>query len=101
MVAALDNASLLADAQEVPDLDVPAWQACIGTSTPAGRVAEDVALATSLGIDATPTFVINGEPVVGAVPEADLRAVIDRTRAEAVASGIPRAEYYDKAVLGR
>jgi hypothetical protein len=38
--------------------------------------------------------------VVGAVPENDLRSVIDQARAKAVASGIPRADYYDRAVLG-
>ena len=76
------------------------WQACISTPGPASRVAADVTLGTGLGIDATPTFVINGVEVVGAVPESNLRAVIDQARATAVASGIPRAEYYDRAVLG-
>jgi protein-disulfide isomerase len=96
----LDDASLLADAEQAPGLDVATWQACMTRPGAANRVAADVALGTSLGIDATPTFVVNGVPVVGAVPEADLRAAIDRARAEAVASGIPRAECYDKAVLG-
>ncbi|HTP28635.1 MAG TPA: thioredoxin domain-containing protein, partial [Anaeromyxobacteraceae bacterium] len=45
---ALDDATLLADARQVPGLDVPAWQVCIGTSASASRVAADVALATSL-----------------------------------------------------
>jgi protein-disulfide isomerase len=97
---ALDDATLLADAEQVPGLDVATWQACIITPEAADRVAADVALGMNVGIDATPTFVVNGVPVVGAVPESDLRAVIDSARAEAVASGIPRAEYYDKAVLG-
>ena len=93
-----DDATLLADA--VPGLDVTAWQVCITAPEAATRVAADVALGTSLGIDATPTFVVNGEPVVGAVPEGDLRALVDRARAEAIATGIPRADYYDEAVLG-
>ena len=97
---ALDDATLLADAGQVAGLDVVAWQACIGTPAPASRVAADVALGTSLGVDGTPTFFVNGVAVVGAVPEGDLRAVIDQARATAVASGIPRAEYYDRAVLG-
>jgi protein-disulfide isomerase len=98
---ALDEASLLADAQQVSGLDVSAWQACLATAAPADRVAADVALATSLALTGTPTFVINGQEVVGAVPESNLRFVIDRARDTAVASGIPRAEYYDKAILGR
>ena len=81
-------------------LDVSAWQACIATPEPANRIAEDVALATSLGIAATPTFVVNGLEIVDAVPESDLRAAIDHARDVAVASGIPRADYYDRAVLG-
>ena len=42
-----------------------------GSSEP---ITEEVALATSLGIDGTPTFVVNGVEVVGAAPESDLRA---------------------------
>ncbi len=45
---ALDASTLLADAQQVPGLDVTAWQACIATPDPANRIADDVALATSL-----------------------------------------------------
>jgi protein-disulfide isomerase len=97
---AIDDAALLSDAGQV-GLDVAAWQGCIGTPDPASRIAEDVALATSLGINGTPTFVVNGVEIVGAVPESDLRTTIDHARAVAVASGIPRADYYDKAVLGK
>ncbi len=81
---ALDDATLLADAERVA-LDVAAWQACIATPDPANRIADDVALATSLGINGTPTFVVNGMEVVGAVPERDLRAAIDHARDLAVA----------------
>ena len=94
------DVTLLAVAQQVTGLDVPAWQACLAAPGAASRVAEDVALARSLGIDSTPTFVINGAVVVGAVPESDLRSVIETARTAAVASGISRADYYDKAVLG-
>ncbi len=70
----------------------------LGTRQTRGR--RRGALGTSLSIDATPTFVVNGVPVVGAAPESDLRVVIDRARAEAIASGIPPAEHYEKVVLG-
>jgi len=98
-VAALDGAALLSDARQV-GLDEAAWQACRAAPEPASRVAADVSLAASLGVDSTPTFVVNGEVLVGAVPEGDLSAAIERARAAAVASGIPRAQYYDRAVLG-
>jgi protein-disulfide isomerase len=76
---ALDDAALLADAEQVPGLDVTAWQACIANPDPASRIAEDVALATDLGISGTPTFVVNRVEIVGAVPESDLRAAIDHS----------------------
>ncbi len=96
----LDDASLLDDATRI-GLDVNLWRACTAGPAAASRVADDVALGTSLGVDATPTFVVNGVTLVGAAPEDDLRAAIDHARAAAVASGIPRADYYDEAVLGR
>ncbi len=96
----LDPATLLADAQAILGLDVGAWQACLASSEAAAVVDADVALAATLEIPGTPTFVVNGVLVVGAVPEDELRAVIDQARAKAIASGIPRADYYDKAVLG-
>jgi protein-disulfide isomerase len=99
--AALDDAALVAAAQQVPGLVLDAWQACVVTPDPVNRVAADVALATELGIGGTPTFVVNGVEVVGAVPESDLHATIDHARDVALASGIPRSDYYDKAVLGR
>jgi protein-disulfide isomerase len=97
---ALDETTLLIDAERVSGLDVADWQACVAAPEAASRVAADLALGTSFGVDGTPTFVVNGVPVVGALSETDLRAIIDRARAEAVASGIPRADYYDEAVLG-
>jgi protein-disulfide isomerase len=99
--AALDEAALVAAAKQVPGLVLDAWQACIVTPDPVNRIAADVALATELEIGGTPTFVVNGVEVVGAVPESDLRATIDHARDVALASGIPRADYYDKAVLGK
>ena len=98
---ALDEATLTADAQAVPGLDLALWQSCRGSAAAAAQVAEDVTLGTSLGLDGTPTFVVNGQEVVGAVPESSLRLVIDHPRDTAIASGIPRAEYYDRAILGR
>jgi protein-disulfide isomerase len=96
----LDDSALLADARRVPGLDANEWQACLGTPEAASRVAADVDLATSLGVPATPTLSVNGVAIVGAASEDDLNAAVDHARDVAVASGIPRAEYYDKAVLG-
>lgn len=96
----LDDATILADAQLVTGLDVTAWQACLATPAADARVSADVTLGASVGVAGTPTFVINGQVIPGAYPESNLRFVIERARATAIASGIPRAEYYDRAILG-
>ncbi|HVO18502.1 MAG TPA: thioredoxin domain-containing protein [Anaeromyxobacter sp.] len=100
-VTALDDATLLADAGQVGGLDLGTWQACTASSEAARVVAADRELGEGLGVPGTPTFVLNGVEVVGAVPEADLEAAIDRARAAAIASGVPRGEYYDQVVLGK
>jgi protein-disulfide isomerase len=97
---ALDTSTLLADGEQVPGLDVATWQECIGSSEAAALVNADLALGVGLGIDGTPTSSSNGVPVVGAVPEKQLRGVIDQAKAKAIASGISRADYYDNALLG-
>ncbi|BDG07683.1 DsbA family protein [Anaeromyxobacter paludicola] len=97
---ALDDYALLADARQVAGLDVPTWQACLASAEAAAQVDADAALGASVGVPGTPTFVVNGELVVGAVPDAVLRAAVDRALAAAQASGIPAADYYRRAILG-
>ena len=61
----------------------------------AGTVDEDLAAGVSLGVNGTPTFLLNGRLVLGAPPPEEFVALIDATRSEAaalVASGVPRAE---------
>jgi len=41
-------------------------------------VAKDLHDGFTLGITSTPTFFINGRPLVGAKPFAEFQAVIDR-----------------------
>ncbi len=98
---ALDEATLVADAQQVPGLDLAAWQACREAAAPPAQLAADAALAARMRVNATPTFAVNGVRQVGTWPDAAaLRAAVEQARAAAIASGIPRAEYYGRAVLG-
>jgi protein-disulfide isomerase len=97
---ALQSQNLSTYAKE-SGVDLMAWQACLATQPPVDAIYADVALATSVGVDATPTFFVNGEIVVGAVPEAQLQAVIEAARTRAEASGVPRASYYDTVILGQ
>jgi protein-disulfide isomerase len=82
-------------------VDLTTWQACLSTAPPVNAVDADVALGATVGVDATPTFFVNGVMVLGAVPQSQLQAVIEETRAEAEASGVPRAQYYDTVILGQ
>jgi protein-disulfide isomerase len=59
-------------------LDVGRFKAAVASGKFKARIQEDDAQAGRLGIDGTPTMVINGEKVVGAVPFENLKAVIDR-----------------------
>ncbi len=72
-------------------LDIPAFTSCLESHRHREAVMKDLYAGLKLGISSTPTFFINGRPVVGARPFADIRAMIDpllkdgevRTEAEA------------------
>jgi len=98
--AALDDASLAGWAAAA-GLDVAPWQACRATPEPGARVDADRALGASLAVRGTPTFFVNGRMAVGAQPYSYFAAAVDAALAEARASGIPRDQYYARAVLGR
>jgi protein-disulfide isomerase len=59
-------------------LDLVRFKAALASGKFKARIQEDDALAGRLGIDGTPTLVINGEKVVGAQPFEAVKAVIDR-----------------------
>lgn len=97
-------AAFFADqASQVAGLDEAAWGACVAADDRT-RVEADLAQGRDVPVPGTPTFVINGEVLVGAGPPGTfypvLRDRVDAALATARQSGIPRAEYYDRAVLG-
>lgn len=49
-------------------LDPAAFDPCLDTSQKHDLVAADTAFAQSLGVRSTPTFVVNGQPLVGGQP---------------------------------
>jgi protein-disulfide isomerase len=59
-------------------LDLARFKAAVASGKFKARIQEDDAQAGRLGIDGTPTLVINGEKVVGAQPFEAMKAVIDR-----------------------
>ena len=73
---ALDPESLERYAREV-GLDLARFRAAQQDPKLKARVEEDQALAARLGISGTPTFLVNGERVVGAQPFEKFKEVID------------------------
>jgi protein-disulfide isomerase len=80
--------ALMAPRQELSDeifevvgaslhLDVRALSTCIGSRKYEGRIMDDVKQFMGLGFRATPSFVVNGQVVVGFSPEVLDKAVKD------------------------
>ena len=59
-------------------LDTTQFQNCLDSSQDKSLVDADVADGNRIGVSGTPTFVINGNVIVGAVPFTDLKTVIDQ-----------------------
>lgn len=78
--ANLDKAAT--DQAEKNHLDVAKAQACFKKQDESG-VRASMAEGDELGVDSTPTLFINGERITGAVPEGQLRAILDRAVGEA------------------
>jgi protein-disulfide isomerase len=72
----LGTAAYRAYAEQL-SLDVDALAACIADGGEQAEVESDARDASELGVSGTPTFFINGIPLVGAQPLAQFRSVID------------------------
>jgi protein-disulfide isomerase len=59
-------------------LQLDTFATCLNTGRYREEVAKDLHDGLTLGITSTPTFFINGRPLVGAKPFADFQALIDR-----------------------
>ena len=81
-------------------LDMDRFTTCQASAEAARKVQDDIDLAAQLGTPGTPTFYVNGVEVDGEQPFDNFRAVIGDELAKAQASGVDRASYYDKVVLG-
>ncbi|MDB4937968.1 MAG: oxidoreductase family protein [Labilithrix sp.] len=93
---ALDDVGLVASAAAI-GLDVRAFEAARAGSSTASALARALALATSLDVNGTPTFFVNGRRMVGARTYDTFRALVDEERARAremMANGIAREQVY-------
>ncbi len=59
-------------------LDLPRFRAALSSEKYRARIQEDMAQGARVGANGTPTFVIDGELLVGAQPLEAFQAVIDR-----------------------
>jgi predicted DsbA family dithiol-disulfide isomerase len=58
-------------------LDREEFARCLDERRFAADVEQDVAQAQALGIRSTPSFLINGRPVVGAVSLEEFRSIVE------------------------
>lgn len=63
-------------------LNADKLKACIDSRSTLPKVQSDQKEAQNLGFNSTPSFVVNGRPVVGAVPIEQFRQVIDEALAQ-------------------
>ncbi|MCL2625951.1 MAG: thioredoxin domain-containing protein [Cystobacterineae bacterium] len=79
---ALDAASLASYAQKLK-LNVKKFQEALDKNTYAEYVNSDLATAKKYSINGTPTFIINGQEISGAQPQASFEKMIDAALAKA------------------
>lgn len=75
--AQLDTASLKAHAASL-GMDTARFNQCLDSGANAAKVAAMQGMGSQNGVSGTPTFFINGTPLVGAQPYANFKAAIDR-----------------------
>jgi protein-disulfide isomerase len=73
----------LADIAEDIGLDVDQFREDLGSDTVADAVATDFSEGQSIGVTGTPTFVINGQPIVGAQPTEVFEQAVEQAADEA------------------
>lgn len=92
--AALNLDKIVIDLGTRHHLDAQKLKACVDKSDETA-VRASMAQGDKLGVDSTPTLFINGERISGAVPEAEMRAIVDRALADAGQPARPQAQASD------
>jgi protein-disulfide isomerase len=77
-LAAYSNPELKAYAQQL-GLDTATFDACLDSGAKAGEVQADYDQGKRQGVEATPTWFLNGQIVRGGLSEGDLRQLFDDT----------------------
>jgi protein-disulfide isomerase len=74
--AAYSSPRLKAYAKQI-GLDTAAFDTCLDSGVKIDEIQADYEEGRSQGVESTPTWFLNGQIVVGAVPEDDLRQILD------------------------
>ena len=96
--AQFDEATLIKIGKQIGLKDMRAYKAALNSDTHDAAIAQDMALARTLGVRGTPAYFVNGRAIAGALPEMEFRITVleELERAEAaLAQGVSRAELYD------
>ncbi len=98
---ALEDDDLERYASQLPSFKFGPWLKCIEARRPEKKILDDQRYANQIGARGTPTFYINGRVLPGAQPFQAFQTLIKEELEKAKASGIPRADYYESAVVKR
>lgn len=85
--ADLSQAALLLYARQVEVPNIEQFTECLTTQKYAATVEADLQLGNRLGVSGTPTFFINGLPLVGAQPYSTFEAAIQQALQQSGAGG--------------
>ena len=72
----LDRERVLHVAEQI-GVDREQLNIALAEGTHTGAIAADIALGQAIGVSGTPSFFINGRPIEGALPVAELAAIVD------------------------
>jgi protein-disulfide isomerase len=87
----------LEDHARAAGLDLAKFRAALDDRRYYDAVVAETAAAASLGVTATPTMFINGQPIVGSREDADLERILDAhlgNAKAAIAHGLPKSDVY-------
>ena len=82
-------------------LNTGRFNSCYDANKYKTQILKDQSTAVSLGARGTPAFFINGRYLSGAQPLASFTRVVDEELKKAKASGVARADYYNKEIVAK
>lgn len=79
---AFNKDKLIAFGKDIPSLDQTSFASCITSDATIARVQADTQEAQKFGVASTPTFFVNGKPLVGLTSPEEFKAAIEQALAQ-------------------